>query len=106
MVEVKVNSGICGFNTTIKVESQDMQNAVIHMESECGNIKKMSSKLKEVDGFKECFSKVGECECFKIGRECSIHAACPVPTAIIKGIEVACGLALPKDVDMKIEKNE
>lgn len=27
-----------------------------------------------------------------------------VPTAIIKGMEVACGLALPKDVGIRIEK--
>ena len=105
MVEVKVNPGICGFNTTIKVESQDMQNALIHMESDCGKIKKMSIKLKEVDGFKECFGAIGDCECFKVGGECGLHAACPVPTAIIKGIEVACGLALPQDVDIKIENN-
>lgn len=32
------------------------------------------------------------------------HAACPVPSAIIKGVEVACGLALPKDVEIKIAK--
>jgi len=27
-----------------------------------------------------------------------------VPTAIIKGMEVVCGLALPKDVEIRIEK--
>jgi hypothetical protein len=32
------------------------------------------------------------------------HAACPVPSGIVKAIEVACGLALPKDVSFKIEK--
>ena len=36
-------------------------------------------------------------------RHCK-HLACPVPCGIIKGIEAACGLALPKDVEMKIQK--
>ncbi|MHB1443957.1 MAG: DUF6951 family protein [Candidatus Humimicrobiaceae bacterium] len=30
------------------------------------------------------------------------HAACPVPSGIIKAIEVACRLALPKDVCFEI----
>jgi hypothetical protein len=30
------------------------------------------------------------------------HAACPVPSGIIKAIEVASGLALPKDALIKV----
>lgn len=31
-------------------------------------------------------------------------AVCPVPMAIVKGVEAAIGAALPKDVVVKIEK--
>lgn len=102
MVEVKVNPGVCGLKTVIKVSSEDMQNAVIEIVTECPNIAPMAQELKEVDGYEECFSKLGDSRVYELAKKYCKHAACPVPSAIIKGIEVACGLALPKDVDIKI----
>ena len=104
MVEVKVNPGVCGLKSIIKVNSEDMQNALIEIITDCPNIKPLEWELKEVDGFEECFSKLGESKVYELGKKYCKHAACPVPSAIIKGIEVACGLALPKDVEIKIEK--
>jgi len=104
MVEVLVNAGICGFTTTIKIDSEDMQNASIQIQTDCPSIKPMEQELKEADGYEECFAKIGASRVFEISRKYCKHAACPVPTAIVKGIEVACGLALPKDVEIKIEK--
>lgn len=104
MVEVKVNAGVCGYITTIKVDSEDMQNAVIEIQTDCPNIKPMGQELKEVDGYEECFSKIGDSKVYEISRKYCKHAACPVPTAIIKGVEAACGLALPRDADIKIVK--
>ena len=106
MAIVKVNAGICGFNTLIKVSSEDMQNAVIRFETECPNLKPLEQELKEVDSFQECFAKVGASNVFEQCRKYCKHAACPVPTAIVKGIEVACGLALPKDVMIQISKED
>jgi hypothetical protein len=104
MVEVKVNPGICGLNTVVRVDSEDMQNAIIEIITECPNIKPMEQELKEVDGFEECFSKLGESKIYELSKKYCKHAACPVPSAIIKGVEVACGLALPKNVEFKISK--
>lgn len=104
MTEVKVNAGVCGFVTVIKVESEDMQNAIIHITTECPNIKPMELELKEVDGYKECFSRFGESTVYELAKKYCKHPACPVPSAIIKGIETACGLALPRDVEVKITK--
>lgn len=104
MTEVKVNPGVCGFVTCIKVDSEDMQNATIEIITDCPNIKPMAQELKEVDGYEECFSKFGESKVYELANKYCKHAACPVPTAIIKGIEVACGLALPRDVEIKLNK--
>lgn len=41
---------------------------------------------------------------YELAKKYCKHAACPVPSAIIKGVEVACGLALPKDVEIRIAK--
>ena len=40
----------------------------------------------------------------QLAPTCSSHPACPVPTGIIKAIEVEAGLALPRDVATKISK--
>jgi hypothetical protein len=32
------------------------------------------------------------------------HAACPVPSGIVKAVEVASGLALPKDASIKVRQ--
>lgn len=104
MVEVDVNAGICGFHTIIKVDSEDMQNAVVEFITECPNLKPMEQELKEVDGYEECFSKLGESNIYEMAKKYCKHIACPVPSAIIKGVEVACGLALPRDVNIKVSK--
>lgn len=104
MVKVDVNPGICGFITVIKVESEDMQNATIQLETQCPNIKPMVDELKTVDAYEECFSKTGDSKVFELSQKYCRHPSCPVPSAIIKGIEVACCLALPKDVEIKITK--
>ncbi|UWG97373.1 hypothetical protein LPY66_00595 [Dehalobacter sp. DCM] len=104
MAEVKVFSGICGFNTSVKVESKNMRDAQIEFQTECPNLKPLEPELKEVKAFVECFAKVGDSPVFQMARKYCKHAACPVPTAIIKGVEVACGLALPKDAVIKISK--
>lgn len=105
MVTVRVNPGICGLNSIVKIHSDDMQHALIDIVSDCPSIKSMEQDLKEVDGFEECFSKLGASKVAETAKKYCKHTACPVPCAILKGIEVACGLALPKDVEIKIEKD-
>ena len=49
--------------------------------------------------------KIGDTPVFEQLRGFCRHSACPVPTAVIKGIEVACGLALAKDATIHVEKD-
>ena len=104
MVEVTVNPGICGLKTVIKVNSEDMQTAILDICTDCPNIKPMEEEFKEVDGYEECFAKICDTQTYKFANKYCRHNACPVPSAILKGIEAACGLALPKDAEIKIEK--
>lgn len=105
MVEVKVNSGVCGFKTIITVNSEDMQNAEVKIVTECPNLKRIEKELTEVDAFEECFTKVGgDSKVFNLAKKYCKHPGCPVPSAIIKGIEVECRLALAKDVEIEIKK--
>jgi hypothetical protein len=105
MVEVKVNSGVCGFITIINVNSEDMQNAEVKIQTDCPNLKGMEKEIIEVDAFEECFTKIGgNTKVFDLAKKYCKHPGCPVSSAIIKGIEVECSLALPKDVEIQIKK--
>ena len=104
MSKVIVNAGVCGFNSVIDVTSEDGQMAVIDFKTECPNLKPMETELKEVDAYVEVFGKIGDTEIYQMCKKYCKHVSCPLPSAIIKGVEVACNLALPHDVEMKITK--
>ncbi len=102
MTKVKVNAGICGFKTTIILYSKKSQ-LKIKIQSECPDIKKLGKEIQEVNAYNEIFSKISNSFIYyKADKYCK-HITCPVPVAILKGIEVASGLALPKDVNIKIQ---
>jgi len=100
----KIHAGVCGFSTTVQVESEDLQTATIQIKTQCPNLKPLELEPIEVDGFVECFGKIGEGEIFELCRKYCKHAVCPVPTGIVKAVEVACELALPKEVSIEITK--
>lgn len=104
MTKITVDPGICGFKTIIVVESSDKQNAAVTAESQCPAVMQLVESLDTLDSYNEIFKKFGESEVFKSAKASCKHAACPVPTAILKGLEVECGLALPGDVSINIEK--
>ena len=104
MATAKINAGVCNFITTVQVESEDLQTATIQIRTDCPSLKPLEAETLEVDGFVECFGKVGEGEIFGWCRKFCRHAACPVPTGIVKAVEVACELGLPKTVDIELSK--
>ncbi|NOY09258.1 MAG: hypothetical protein GXP33_10510 [Spirochaetes bacterium] len=106
VVEVNVDPGICGLRSKITVESSDMTSATVSIESDCPDIRKIGEHIKEVDSMKDVFAKLGDSTMYQLGKEYCSHGICPVPCAILKGVEVACGLALPKDVHIAICKKD
>jgi len=104
MIEVNVNPGNCGMATTILVESEDQESARIRIDSPCQFIQKLARELTEVDAYEVCFTPISESPVYRLASLYCKHPCCPVPGAIIKGVEAACGLTLPQDVTIKIEE--
>ncbi|MBT3320001.1 MAG: hypothetical protein HN948_10425 [Clostridia bacterium] len=104
MAKINVQPGICGLVSDIEVTSDDGMTAQINVETQCPHIKTMAEQVPSVDGYTECFTKYGDGAIALAAKAHCQHGACPVPTAILKGVEVACSLALPKDVTISIEK--
>ncbi|QHI73111.1 DUF6951 family protein [Aminipila terrae] len=104
MVKVDVNPGACGLKTSLRMEVDGNQSLKIDIQSECPQIMAMEADLTELAGYKECFEKYSKSMIYKIADKHCRHLACPVPTAIIKGMEVAYGFNVCKDVTIHIEK--
>ena len=104
MSKVKVEAGVCGFVTDIEALLDDSQKVTLKFESDCPHVMKMAEEYNQSEGMMEVFLPLGESPLFKAAKNNLKHSACPVPTAVMKAIEVSCGLALPRDVSIKVEK--
>ncbi|HEY5562893.1 MAG TPA: hypothetical protein VIK72_14255 [Clostridiaceae bacterium] len=103
MNSVNINPGICGLISKIIIQTEDMQEVNIKIQSQCPQIMEMAKEIHEIDGFVECFAKIQDSKVYNAAQKYCKHVACPVPSGIIKGIEIACGLALPKTVSIDFE---
>ena len=104
MAQAEIQSGICGFCTTVTAVSKG-EMCGLAIESDCGNIKKLSVDLTEVDPLQE-ITYTGEApKILQKASEHLPHPGCPVPSGIIKAMEVESGLALPKDAAIKVTRD-
>lgn len=102
-----VQPGVCGLKSKIVVTKKPDggdYDVDIKIESESDNIKRLAKELTEANGMEEVFTNFTKSNIYQLSAKCGLHVACPVPSAIIKAIEVECGLALPKDVEFTISK--
>lgn len=100
MVEVEIDSGICGFKTVVQADNKPKYKAGVFIESTCPHVTKLAEKIKElgeIDVMKELFKK-GESQILAASNTTLPHITCPVPVGILKCLEVSTGMALPKDV--------
>ena len=107
--KVEIDSGICGFCTTARVTSEDGQNVVFNLDSECEKILELGKVLQEkepVDAYQE-ISPGGPAVIMTSVKEIltGCCAGCAVPVGLFKAMQVAAGLALPKDITVKLAKD-
>ena len=104
MAHVEVVSGICGFTTAIEAWPDKSDPFLIHLaiKSDCPEIEQLAGQLTHVNALQECTFRGTGPRTLQNAAECLQHPACPVPTGIIKAVEVAAGLALPKDASIKV----
>ena len=104
MAKAKIEAGICGHTTTVDAQLKEKYQVELIIQSDCKHIQKLAENLKEANAMNEISFRKGMPEILAKGAEYCTHAACPVPVGILKTVEVAAGLALPKDVHIKVEK--
>ncbi len=110
VAKVEISAGVCGFQTTARVESSDEQMVVFHIESDCEKIDGLAGQLfnsGSLDAYEE-ISAQGQSRLLALARErlSGCCAACAVPIGLFKAMQVAAGLALPREVVIRLEKEQ
>ncbi|MFQ5975791.1 MAG: hypothetical protein ACE5J5_05720 [Candidatus Hydrothermarchaeales archaeon] len=104
MSKVTVDAGICGFTAIIKAKKKGKNKVRVKIFCPCEMIKNLDKDLNEIEISSDAFLKMCDSVIYRLASKHIKHTACPIPTAILKAVEVEMGLALPKDVTMKIAK--
>ena len=104
---VNVTSGICGMITEIRATSEGRSGMVrLDINTRCQNIEKLAGALTVVNPEEELsFGGKGPKTLRMAAKHCK-HTACPVPSGILKAIEVASGLALPQDAHITVTREK
>lgn len=105
MTKVSVNSGICGFSVLIAAERDKNKKIRIYLDTECEMVKKMLEDISTLD-IMAAFTGHLNNPVYRSAAGRLKHAACPVPGAILKAIEVEIGVCLPKDVNIVFLKEQ
>jgi len=103
MAKAEIFAGNCGYTTQVEATIEG-DKCNIHIQSECKAMVRMAEELTQVEPFQEISFKRSMPQVYEMGIKHCTHAACPVPSGIIKAVEIEAGLALPTDVTIKLEK--
>lgn len=103
MTKVKINPGACGMEVTVELEQKDKKNFSVKVMSECEMAERLGKELGELT-MMDAFTRLTENPVYTKGAACLKHAACPVPSGILKALEVEAGLAVARDVTMTFIK--
>jgi hypothetical protein len=100
---VNVMSGICGMITEIRASSGENSGKVqLNINSRCEGIQKLAQALKTVNPMEETTFKGKGPRTLRLAAKHCKHTSCPVPSGIIKAIEVASGLSRPKTASIRV----
>ncbi len=103
MAQAEIFSGACGFTTLVKATMEGSA-CKLSIESDCEAIRRLAGALTEVNPYREISFRRGTPQALAMGAQYCNHPACPVPVGIIKAVEIAAKLNLPRDVTIKLSE--
>ena len=104
----EIHAGICGFLTTVQAHSEDDQNVTFELNTDCEKIGRLK-KLLEANGPFDAYDEINPASGGRLlatAREAlpGCCAGCAVPVGLFKSMQVAAGLALPKDIHISMRQ--
>ena len=105
--KICVDAGVCKMITVITATTDEMGMVKLDIKSDCPNILRMTWNMETFSPYSEVEAEFYKSEVYKLAQETPIpHTACPVPSAMVKAIEVAGDLGLKRDVSIRFIEDE
>jgi hypothetical protein len=100
---VAVDPGICGFPCLITARMLDARMVSLKISgSECKQIQRLTKRLGKIS-MPELFTPVSRNPVYLAAEKSGCHTSCVIPAAVLKAVEVAMGMALPREVRITFE---
>jgi hypothetical protein len=96
MTTVVIQSGACGYTTTVTVKKDKEGKLLLVLDSDCAMVRRMLDDIAILDRFAP-LSGFLQNPVYKSAAKHLKHVACVVPSGILKALEVEAGLNVPKD---------
>ena len=104
---VCVDAGVCKMRTLITAKDNGMGLIELDIKSDCPNILKMSWRLEPMSPYAEVEAEFNKSTIYQLANDAIPHTACPVPSAMVKALEVAGDLGLKREAVIRfVEDNE
>lgn len=104
MTKVVVKAGACGFTSVIIAEKGPERMVDISVESGCAMVQKMAAEIARL-GRRDALTSILDNPVYRAAGRHLKHAACPVPSAVLKALEVEAGLNVKKDATIVFTKD-
>lgn len=101
-----IQAGICGFHTSVLATAERSRVVSFTVETDCETVAALAAALSEhgtFDAFDEIDPRT-DGSLMPLVRA-NLHgccAGCAVPVGLFKAMQVAAGLALPKDIEIAL----
>lgn len=105
MIRAIIDPGVCGLQTTVEIRKKEEKVFSVIIQSECEMVRKLGEDITELT-LMDAFRRILDNPVYKKGSACLNHVSCPVPSGILKSLEIEAGLAVPKDVRIEFSKEE
>lgn len=102
----EIQAGICGFRTTGRARCEDAQHVSFDVETDCDKIRQFSARLAALgplDALQE-INPLNGSRLLETARASlpGCCAGCAVPVGLFKAMQVAAGLALPREIHIAL----
>ena len=105
MTKVVIQSGSCGFTVTVTAEKGTGRAVRISLATDCEMVQKMLEDIATLDRT-AALAGFSHNPVYLSASRHLIHPVCPVPSGILKALEVEAGLNVPRDVTVVFEKKK
>ena len=106
MTIIEVEDCSCGFHSKITISMDEPENVKVNISSGCDAANFWGRGLQRIN-WRECFGPEPlKSELWLSAMEKLNHRSCPLPIAVLRGIECVIGINVPANINIRFIQND